>query len=196
MRRTMRVDIPESRPRVEVRLDDGSLALLSPLSKEDRHYLVEGLQEMSIESRFSRFGQGRYGLTEGEWDYLTNVDQSRHVAWGAVVDGFGAGVGRYIILDTGDCAEVAMTVLDEYQGRGVGTALFLALVAVARSDGVPALCFDVVPSNNRVLEFLSLANAEVSESGGLVEGRISLDQEIPVEHEAEFVEAMRSFRAG
>lgn len=194
MEETMQVDIAEDRPRVELPLNDGSVAVISPLSRDDRAYLVEGLTEMSLESRFARFGQGIQKLSNSEWDYLTEVDQRRHVAWVAMVDGSGAGVARYIRLEDRDCAEVAVTVLDDFQKRGLGSALFLALVAVARADGVPAFCFEVVPTNNRVREILSLFRAKVAEVDGLMEARVELREEIEVPRESEILEVMESVR--
>lgn len=194
MEAPMRVEIPEDRPLVEVPLPDGRVVLLAPLAPDDRRYLVEGLEELSVDSRFSRFGQGRDRLTESEWEYLSDIDQRRHVAWAAVIDGFGVGVGRYILLDDG-AAEVAVTVLDDYQGRGVGTALLQALVAVARADGVAEFRFEVVPSNTRVLEALEALGAVVTVTDGLTEGRIGLgDFKLAVPREEELVEAMRAFR--
>ena len=189
----MRVEIPDDRPLVEIPLREGGAVILVPLAPDDRHYLVEGLAELSIDSRFSRFGQGRHRLSDREWDYLSDVDQRRHVAWAAVIDGFGVGVGRYIVLDD-DSAEVAVTVLDHYQGRGVGSALFQALVAVARSDGIRQFRFEVVPSNARVREALRSLDAEVSESDGLIAGRLNLGDSLPVPQQAELVEAMGQFR--
>lgn len=193
METAMRVEIPEDRPLVEVPLHRGGDALLVPLAPDDRHYLVEGLAEMSIDSRFSRFGQGRQRLSKSEWDYLSDIDQRMHVAWAAVIDGFGVGVGRYIVVD-GDSAEVAVTVLDDYQGRGVGTVLLQALVAVARADGLREFRFEVVPSNARVRQALRSLDADLSETDGLISGRLTLDDSLPVPQEAELVEAMRRYR--
>ncbi|MCI0426031.1 MAG: GNAT family N-acetyltransferase [Actinobacteria bacterium] len=188
----MEVLIPEDRPRVLLPLRDGTTVILFPLSPDDRSYLVQGLEEMSLESRFSRFGQGRQRFTEGEWDYLTVIDQVDHVAWVAVVAGQGAGVGRYI--RTGGCAEVAVTVIDDFQGRGVGTALFNALLAVARADDIPELCFEVLPSNKRVLGILGAVDACITEKGGLVEARLDPRAVAEVPLETELVTAMRRFR--
>jgi acetyltransferase len=191
----MHVDIPPDRPRVEATLNDGSVALLFPLAQEDRPYLVQGLDEMSLESRFSRFGQGRQRLSESEWDYLTEIDQRSHVAWVAVVDGQGAGVGRYIVIPGADCAEVAVTVLDTFQGRGIGTALFLALVAVARADGVRELCFEVIPSNVKVRAIMQLVGASVTLTDGLMEGRVDPRAVDSIPNEDAVVEAMLRYRA-
>jgi GNAT superfamily N-acetyltransferase len=194
MMTAMRVDIPEDRPRVEVALSDGSVAVLSPLVPEDRQYLVEGLGELSLESRFTRFGQGRHGLSGQEWSYLTDIDQHSHVAWVAAIDDEGAGVGRYVRFADDECAEVAVTVLDEFQGRGLGTEIFLALIAVGRADGVESFCFEVVPSNSRMLEVLRRLSAEIEENEGLVQGRLLLSADIDVPLEKELVRVFNQVR--
>ncbi len=191
----MRVEIPEDRPVVEVPLKDGSVALLSPLRPSDREYLAGGLDEMSLNSRFTRFGQGRHNLTAGELAYLSEVDQRKHVAWVAAIDGEGAGVGRYIRFGADDCAEVAVTVLDRFQNRGLGTALFLTMLAIARHDGVPVLCFEVVPTNTLVRDVLETLEAEIREVDGLIEGRIPPDSEIEVPFEAEVLAVMERIRS-
>lgn len=166
---------------------DGSVALLSPLGAEDRDLLSEGLELLSIESRYTRFGQGRSGLTNRELDYLARVDQRSHVAWGAAVDGEGAGVGRYIRLDDQGCAEIAVTVLDEYQQRGLGSLLFEALVAVARADGIEVFCFAVVPGNAPVEHMIRDLQVKLDQTGSLIEGRLAI-ADLPVgSHEAELV---------
>ena len=57
------------------------------------------LEQLSMESRFTRFGSGLAHLTERELTYLSNVDQRTHVAWGASINDVSAGVGRYICLE-------------------------------------------------------------------------------------------------
>ena len=156
----MRIVLPADRPRLEIPIKDGRIATLSPVLSSDREFFERGIGLLSIESRFARFGQGVAGLTERELDYLTDVDQRSHVAWGAAVEGEVAGVGRYIVPGAGGCAELAILVLDDLQGIGVGTALFQALVAVAREDGVEVLCFEA-HSDNRAARKL-IAELEIS----------------------------------
>lgn len=194
MRNTMRIEISEDRPRVEVSLRDGTVALLSPLLPSDRGYVVEGFDEMSVEDRFARFGQGRHSLSGKELTYLTEVDQINHVAWAAAIDGEGAGVGRFIRFGDDGCAEVAITVLDRFQQKGLGTALLLAIVAIARHDGIAGLCFEVVPSNSRVREFLHFLQAEIRDVDGLIEGRIEPGPHIEVPFESEVLAVMDEVR--
>lgn len=189
----MPLPLPEDRPRLEVTLDDGSQAELGALLPEDRDVLAEGMSQLSPESRFTRFGQGRGALTRRELDYLTRVDQRRHVAWGAIVEGAAAGVGRYIVGGDG-CAEMAVTVVDRFQRRGLGRALFDALVAVARADGVEQLCFEAVPENLAVQRIFRGIPLQLDPGQGLVIGRVAV-ADIPVtEREAEVVELLEEFR--
>lgn len=188
----MRIELADDRPRVEIELSDGSMAVLSPLVAEDRDYLVRGLEELSVESRFARFGQGRHSLSETEWQYLTNIDQRDHVAWVAMIDGEGAGVGRYIRGE--ECAEVALTVLDPYQQRGLGKALLYALIAVARADGIPSFCVEVVPSNLRVREIVENLAEDLADVEGLLEGRIRLGAEIVIPNQEEILAVMAAVR--
>jgi GNAT superfamily N-acetyltransferase len=191
----MIIDLPEDRPQLELELADGAVALLSPLAAGDRLFLVEGLAELSIESRYARFGQGVGSLTEAEFDYLTNIDLHNHVAWGGAIDGEGAGVGRYIRLDDRESAEIAVTVLDRYQRRGLGNLLFRALTAIARADGISEFRFEFVPENVPVRRMVGGLDIDLDSSGSALIGRVSLD-EIPLhEHEEQFVSVMAEARS-
>lgn len=168
----MKIVIPADRPKYEMRLSDGATLTLSPVLKTDREFFQKGIGELSLESRFARFGQGVGSLTQRELDYLSDVDQRRHVAWGAAIDDDVAGVGRYIIPQAGGCAEFAITVLDAMQRRGVGHALLQALVAVARADGVQELCFEAQADNDAVLRLVSEVDLLPMVAEGVVAGRI------------------------
>jgi GNAT superfamily N-acetyltransferase len=150
----MRIVIPDDRPKYERQLEDGATLTLSPILKTDREFFEKGLDEMSLENRFARFGAGKSSLTNRELDYLTDVDQRHHVAWGAAIDEEVAGVGRYIVSDDGAPAEIAITVLDHMQRRGVGRALFEALIAVARHDDVHELSFEAQADNEAVMSLV------------------------------------------
>lgn len=147
----MRVVIPADRPKYERDLPGGLMLTLSPILKTDREFFEKGIEELSLESRFARFGQGLSSLSDQELDYLTDVDQRTHVAWGALVGEDSAGVGRYILTADPARAEIAITVLDRMQRKGVGRALFEALAAVARSDGVHELTFEARADNEAIV---------------------------------------------
>jgi GNAT superfamily N-acetyltransferase len=183
-------------PTIAVTLRDGSVAELRPIHPEDRSLLAEGLSLMSIESRFARFGVGVDHLTRSELDYLTNVDQVGHVAWGAAIDDEPAGVGRYVRFSDPVCADLAVAVVDRFQRRGLGRVLFEALVASARANEVAELCFAVQPFNEAVRRILDGLNVALTESGGLVQGRIEVSAVPPTDRDHQFVELLVQARLG
>jgi GNAT superfamily N-acetyltransferase len=187
-----RIDL--DRRRIVVTLRDGSRAEVGPLSADDAPLLAQGIDELSEESRFARFGSGLASLSRSQLRYLTDVDQVSHVAWGALIDDHPAGAGRYIVGPGAD-AEMAITVVDRFQRRGLGRVLFDALVASARAGGVEGLRISIEPWNRAVTRMLSGVEIHLDEEDGLLRGRIDVAS-IPVsDREAEFVELLDETRA-
>lgn len=191
----MRIVIPADRPKHERQLPDGAIVTLSPILKTDREFFEKGLEEMSLESRFSRFGSGKGSLTQNELDYLSDVDQTHHVAWGAAIAEEVAGVGRYILPEDGGPAEVAITVLDHMQRRGVGRALFEALTAVARHDGVHEFCFEAQADNEAVLSLLRGVEISPLVSGDVVERVMRVSALPTTPHDDAMVAVIEGVRA-
>lgn len=189
----MPVAIAEDRPRIELTLPDGSDVVLSPIVPEDVGLFEEGMDQLSVKSRYTRFGQGIAHLSNAELAYLTDVDQRGHVAWGALVDDEVGGVGRYIATEEA-CSEVAITVVDEYQHRGLGTLLFEALTAVARADGVEEFCIEVVPGNTAVEHLIHGLKMYPDASGSLFEGRVRVAGLPAHAREKEIVSVLEEFR--
>jgi GNAT superfamily N-acetyltransferase len=181
------------RPRIELVLRDGSVAEVGPLSAADAPLLAQGLDDLSEASRFARFGSGLAGLSPAQLRYLTDVDQVSHVAWGALIDDRPAGAGRYIVGPGAD-AEMAITVVDRYQRRGLGRILFDALIASARASGIEGLYFSIEPWNRVVPHMLNGVDIAFDGEEGMLSGRIEIGS-VPVsEHETEFVRLLDEFR--
>lgn len=182
-------------PQIPIPLRDGSVARLRPMTPEDRALLVEGLGRMSEQSRFARFGSGISRLSDAELRYLTEVDQVTHVAWGALIDDVPAGVGRYILGEDG-VAEIAVTVVDEFQRRGLGRALFDALVASARASGIEELRFSIQPWNRDVVRMFPGVDVILDEHDGMLTGRVDVAGVPGSAHEHEYVELLDLCRQG
>jgi GNAT superfamily N-acetyltransferase len=140
----------------ELALRDGSRVWVRPIAPEDRRRIVEGLAALSPRSRYLRFHSAVERLTDDQLDYLVDVDHVDHEALVAVdpdADGHpGVGVARYIRLPgEPEVAEAAVTVLDAWQGLGVGTALVGLLEGCARQHGIRVFRNYVLAENEAML---------------------------------------------
>jgi RimJ/RimL family protein N-acetyltransferase len=119
-------------------LRDGSTVAIRQVRSTDAALLADGFARLSPRSRQQRFLGVKNHLTVAELTYLTNVDHHDHEALGALSrDGRGAGVARFIRdTEDPDSAEIAITIVDEWQGRGLGTKLLEVLSDRARAEGI------------------------------------------------------------
>ena len=166
-----------------VTLRDGSTAVLRLIRPEDKETLRRGFDRMSPESRYLRFFTPKAALTDDELRYLTEIDQVRHFALGAareLPDGSeeGLGVARFVQLDgKPGAAEAAIAVVDDMHGKGLGTILFVRLIAAARERGVSRFHIEVLGSNRTMQEFVhALAPASTVK---VEQGVVTLDLPLP-----------------
>ncbi len=71
------------------------------------------------------------------------------------------GLGRY--TGTGECAQLAFTVEEDYQGRGIATRLLRGLIRLARGSGVSRFEAHVLAGNGPMLSVLSHSGLPVTE---------------------------------
>jgi RimJ/RimL family protein N-acetyltransferase len=137
-------------------LRDGTRVDIRALRPDDRAAILAAVDHTSERSLYSRFFAARRSFSEREIAFFLNVDLISHVALVAVVrhDDGGeeiAGGGRYIVLQPGR-AEAAFTVVDQFQGRGLGTVLLRHLAAIAGDAGIHEFVAEVLPDNTPMLE--------------------------------------------
>ena len=165
-----------------VRVEGHAEVLVRPLEAEDGELLRAGFERLGEQSRYRRFLAPKRSLSSSELTYLTDVDHVDHEAIGAldVATGEGVGVARYIRLpDRPDAAEAAVTVVDEWQGRGVGRLLLDRLVARAEANGIERFCASMLITNRVMRHMLErIGDLEVIRQG---EGSVDVDVELPVE---------------
>lgn len=135
----------------DVVLADGSLARLRPISGGDREALRAFHDSLSEETKRLRFFSVHPFLSEEELDRFVTVDYKNRLALVALVQGQLAAVGRYDRVGAGE-AEVAFTVRDDLQGKGLGTVLLEHLAAAARERGIDTFVADVLSENRRMLD--------------------------------------------
>jgi len=161
-------------------LADHSRVLIRPLLHSDRHELAIGFEHLSAEGRRLRFLSAPPRLSDADLEYLTNLDYQDHFALAAfAIDEPGhpgIGVARYIRDPTHrDQAEVAVTVLDDYQHRGLGTLLLKSLADHARSNEISTFVGHILWDNREILETLAATGARIEpEEPGIARVAIEL----------------------
>jgi len=148
---TRMVQIPEVMPRllrtvrqrlaafitpIPIRVRDGTPLMLRPVLPGDNERTVHGHIQFSSETLYRRFMTARLP-TPALMAYLSEVDYVDHFVW-VVTDGSDPMADARFVRDEADptIAEIAFTVADAYQGRGIGSFLIDALSIAARVDGV------------------------------------------------------------
>jgi RimJ/RimL family protein N-acetyltransferase len=153
---------PVPSPEENVELRDGRTVLVRPIEADDSERLEAAFHRMSEESRQRRFLTPATELSAEDLQYLTDVDHRRHEAMVALApaDGSLVGSARYVqVPGERETAEVAVAVVDDWQRRGVATALLGALSVRARENGVERFRAYVSSDNAVVLDALERAGA-------------------------------------
>ena len=142
---------------MQLELNDHRVVDVRPLHRRDRKGLAEAIGRLSPQSRYLRFANAKPHMSARELDFLVDVGRREHRALVAVdpATGWGVGVVRYVQLrDEPAVAEIAVTVSDDWQGRGLGSAMVTQLIEQARDDGFSALRASVLATNKRSIAML------------------------------------------
>lgn len=173
-------------------LDDGTPLSLREIRPSDRAALRAMFHELSAESKASRFHGHIAELSEPVLRYLTEVDGVDHFAVVALARPSTSSPARLfqrwrtptksqeivavarLIRLRARCAEVAITVADAFQGRGLGTRLMQVVVDQARRSGTDTLIANVLPTNRAMLRLFAKAGRIVSSAeDGTVTARLA-----------------------
>ena len=165
--------------RAPVVLRDGATVPVRPLERSDRAELAAMVERLSERSRYLRFAAPKPRLTSRKLDLLLDVDHHRNEALVALDPATGRGIAvvRWVAAHgEPGVAEIAVTVADEWQGRGLGPALLARLLHLARAEGLmPALRASVLAVNARSLAMLRNAGFRACPvTGALLEYELDL----------------------
>jgi GNAT superfamily N-acetyltransferase len=154
-----------------VRLGDGTTVALRRLGSGDGKLLAAGFDRLSDRSRYRRFLSPVPRLTSSMLDFLTSVDGGNHRAWGALIDEpagpVGAGVVRWVRSRQDPAvADMAVTVIDDYQGRGLGALLQDVAIIDAFACGSERVEGVVLGENIASRRMLARGGARLRPDGG------------------------------
>ena len=161
-----------------VALRDRSTVLIRQVQSADAPLVADGFARLSPRSRQLRFLTRKQQLSSAELRYFTDVDHHDHEALVALnpADGRGVGIARYV-RHAGDphAAEIAVTIVDDWQGRGLGTELVTRLSGRASQEGIQRFTALVAEDNQAVARMLRRTAARLAARGpGTVEYEIPL----------------------
>jgi MFS family permease/GNAT superfamily N-acetyltransferase len=161
-------------------LRDGSAVLIREVQSADAPLLADGFARLSETSRQMRFLTRKKELSPAELRYFTDLDHRDHEALGALdhADGRGVGIARYVRdVDDPEAAEIAVTIADDWQGRGLGTELLAQLSDRARQAGICRFTATVAYGNGAMAALLQNMGAELAGHGpGTVDYVVDLNR--------------------
>jgi acetyltransferase len=175
-------ELPEPR---EYRLRDGAAVLVRPIQADDKDRLHELFRHLSPDARYQRFQATIADLSDAQLRDLTEIDYDDHMAWVALdpsrAELPGIGEARYIrAKGHSDVAEVAVTVLDAWQGRGVGTLLFRMVCKWATGHAIRTFRAYALETNDAMIRIFKDIGAHVVRRDA---GVVALDMPVPASAE-------------
>jgi acyl-CoA hydrolase/GNAT superfamily N-acetyltransferase len=164
-----------------VELRGGERIRIRALRMADQEPLQDLFYRLSDDSIYQRFLNYKKCHPRREMMALADVDYDQSMALVAEAERGEAseiiGMGRYDVDPATQLADVAFVVLDAYQGKGVGTALFSRLIELARTRRVAGFTADVLTANGHMLGIFNKSGLRVESKldAGVYHVRMLLD---------------------
>ncbi|AZG14517.1 GNAT family N-acetyltransferase [Cupriavidus pauculus] len=137
---------------MQVILRNGQVIVVRQIREDDKAGVLEAFHALSEDSRYTRFMAAIKDLPDALLDDVVHPEPGSECTLAAVdgTDGVGAhlvGGARYVALPGRDACEFAVTVLDGWQGTGLGRVLLQTLIEFARAAGFGTIEGYVLASN-------------------------------------------------
>lgn len=159
-------DNPARKPlcEIETELSDGRPICLRTIRPSDEARIREGISELSDRSRYLRFFSAFREPPESIVKRLSAVDGHDHIGWGAILlDGADCppiAAAHAIRSDADPClGELAVAVLDDYQGLGLARTLIAALLADCVQEDLMFLEMQVLGENRAAANLVTALGA-------------------------------------
>jgi len=133
---------------------------------------------LSARSRYLRYLSPIRELGPGFLRQLCRLDDTDRLALLATArfgpsEGRAVGEVRFVRLpDAPDTADLAISVIDEFHGQGLGRMLMAAAAGAAAERGISAFALTVHPENTASLALMRSLGARFRFSDGTYEGRL------------------------
>lgn len=145
---------------IETQLSDGRPICLRTIRPSDEAQIRAGIADLSDRSRYLRFFSAFREPPESIVKQLSAVDGHDHIGWGAILldgDDNPPIAAAHAIRSEDDplLGELAIAVLDEFQGFGVARTLIAALLFDCARENLPRLEMQVLGENRAAANLLT-----------------------------------------
>jgi acyl-CoA hydrolase/GNAT superfamily N-acetyltransferase len=154
---------------------DGEKVTVRPAKPVDERRIQEHFYSLPKEDILTRFFCQKTIFARPEMESRSQIDYVNDITLVAVVGEFGFGqvvaVAESMKLEKENLAEVAFSVSEKYQGKGLGTFFLKKLAAIARENGISGLLAYTFPSNKAMINLFKTLPYKVKtvyEDGDLV----------------------------
>ncbi len=154
------------------RLKDQRPVTIRAVRPSDKGLIIEALRGLSADSIYFRLFAAKKEFTDADVKEITEVDFLNVVALVAVLEQHGSDhiVGEARYIRSGEAAtmrkaEVALLVVDAFQGLGIATLLLKHLIAIGREAGITHFEAEVLRSNQSMLAILVRSGLPVEITG-------------------------------
>jgi len=164
------------------RFDDGNEVMIRPLRPEDERLMVRFHERLSDRSIYQRYFHPLTLDQRVSHERLVRVcfgDYDRDIALAAERRVAGEpdilAVGHLSKAHLMNEAELAVLILDEYQGRGLGSELSRRLIEIARSEKLERVTVEILGGNHPMLEVCRGLGFRLEwETDGVIRGELTL----------------------
>jgi acetyltransferase len=160
------------------KLKDGPGVIIRPIRPEDEPLMEELLKGSSEQTLMLRFFRKMSDMSHEQLVRYCNIDYDRELAFVAVILNGDReqiiGEARISKLPDQENAEMAVVVGDQWQGQGIGKALLVHCLKIAKELGIKKMWMEILKANTRMLyraEKLGFQKASFDEDSL----RVSLD---------------------
>ena len=168
-----------SSPR-SVRIRSGDVVQVRQVRPEDAPALARAYANLGEQSRYRRFFTAMPELPDHTLKAAVEVDHKNHEALVATPLRSTEILGECRFVrspERPDTADAGVTVVDAWQGRGLGSALLASLSERALEAGVQYFTAEVLAENRTMLGLLpALGPVETSRHGPVIRARVEISE--------------------
>jgi acetyltransferase len=137
------------------KLREGPSAVIRPIRPEDEPLMEELMRTSSEQTLMMRFFRKISDMTHEQLTRYCHVDYDREISFVAIIRDNGRdriiGEVRMSKLPDQENAEMAVVVGDSWQGQGIGKALCMQCLKIAKEIGIKKMWMEILQMNSRML---------------------------------------------